>query len=51
VDDIGRLIEDTDVRKELGENGYETVKERYSLQAVVDTLEQVIKELYDTKPT
>ena len=51
MDDIGRLIEDLDLRKELGENGYKTVKERYSLQAVVDTLEQVIKELYDTEPT
>jgi glycosyltransferase involved in cell wall biosynthesis len=51
TDDIGRLIVDPDLRKELGENGYKTVKERYSLQAVVDTLEQVIKELYDTEST
>jgi hypothetical protein len=35
----------------LGENGYKTVKERYSLQAVVDTLEQVIKKTYDNEPT
>jgi glycosyltransferase involved in cell wall biosynthesis len=48
---IGRLIVDPDLRKELGENGYQTVKERYSLQAVVDTLEQVIKKTYDTEPT
>ena len=51
VDDIGRLIVDPDLRKELGENAYKTVKERYSLQAVVDTLEQVIAELCDTGPT
>jgi len=51
TDDIGSLIADPDLRKELGENGYKTVKARYSLQAVVDTLEQVITELYDTQPT
>lgn len=49
MNDIGSLIADPDLRKELGENGYETVKERYSLHAVVDTLEQVIKGLYDTE--
>jgi glycosyltransferase involved in cell wall biosynthesis len=47
MDDIERLIVDPDLRKELGENGYKSVKECYSLQAVVDTLEQVIKELDD----
>ena len=51
MDDIERLIVDPDLRKELGENGYKMVKERYSLQAVVDTLERVIKGLYDTEPT
>jgi glycosyltransferase involved in cell wall biosynthesis len=48
---IGSLIADPDLREELGENGYKTVKERYSLQAVVDTLEQVIKKTYDNEPT
>jgi len=48
---IGSLVVDPDLRKELGENGYKTVKERYSLQVVVDTLEQVIKKTYDTQPT
>jgi glycosyltransferase involved in cell wall biosynthesis len=51
TDDIERLIADPDLREELGENGYKTVNEHYSLQAVVDTLERVIKELYDTEPT
>lgn len=51
TNDIGSLIADSDLRKELGENGYKTAKERYSLQAVVDTLEQVIKGIYDTEPT
>lgn len=49
MDDIESLI--VDLRKELGENGCKTAKERYSLQAVVDTLEQVIEELYETEPT
>jgi glycosyltransferase involved in cell wall biosynthesis len=51
TDYIERFIVDADLRKELGENAYKTVKERYSLQAVVDTLEQVIRDLYDTEPT
>ncbi|MGZ7115562.1 MAG: glycosyltransferase family 4 protein [Halobacteriota archaeon] len=51
TDYIERFIVDADLRKELGENAYKTVKERYSSQAVVDTLEKVIMNLYDTEPT
>jgi len=51
TDDVEILIVDLICERSLGENGYKTVKERYSLQAVVDTLEQVIEELYDTEPT
>jgi glycosyltransferase involved in cell wall biosynthesis len=48
---LEKLILDRDLREDLGQNGYKSVKERYSLHAVVDTLEQVIKEIYDTEPT
>ncbi len=51
TDDIERLIVDPDLRKELGENGYKSVKEGYSLQAVVDTLEEVLKGLDDSQST
>jgi glycosyltransferase involved in cell wall biosynthesis len=51
ADLIEKLFVDPNLREDLGEGGYETVRYRYSLQPVVDTLEHVIEELDDTEST
>ncbi len=39
------LIEDADLRKKLGENGRESVKEKFAPKTMVDTVERVYREL------
>ncbi len=43
------LIEDADLRKNLGEFGRESVKEKFAPKTMVDTIEAVYKELTDNK--
>jgi glycosyltransferase involved in cell wall biosynthesis len=39
------LIEDADLRKKLGENGRESVKEKFAPETMVDTIENEYKKL------
>jgi len=39
------LIEDEDLRKKLGENGRESVKEKFAPETMVDTIEAVYQKL------
>jgi glycosyltransferase involved in cell wall biosynthesis len=41
------LIEDEDLRKKLGENGRESVKEKFAPETMVDTIETVYKKLLE----
>ena len=45
VDACAELIEDADLRRQLGENGRELVKEMFSPDRMVDTIETVYRKL------
>jgi glycosyltransferase involved in cell wall biosynthesis len=39
------LIEDGDLRRQLGDNGRESVKEKFSPERMVDTIETIYRKL------
>jgi len=45
VDACAELIENGDLRRQLGENGRESVKEKFSPERMVDTIEAVYRDL------
>jgi glycosyltransferase involved in cell wall biosynthesis len=45
IDACAELIEDEDLRKQLGENGRESVKEKFAPETMVDAIEAVYRRL------
>jgi len=51
ADCIEKLIINDDLRKEIGENGYNKIKSTYSVPAVVNTLERTMREIDEAVTT
>jgi glycosyltransferase involved in cell wall biosynthesis len=49
IDACAELIEDEGLRKELGENGRESVREKFSPEKMVDAIEAVYQRLMQQK--
>jgi len=47
INACAELIEDEDLRRKLGENGRESVKEKFAPETMVDTIETVYKKLLE----